>query len=239
MSFFCGFAVVYSGPMGSKSWVRARTYEQVESRVDTIRTAARRLLEHNRFDEISLVMIAKEASFTRSNLYRYFATRQEVFLDLLNHDLTAWVDRLGTWLTPGSLTIEEFAARWIDSLLEEPQMLGLLAILGTKLEAGSSVKALAEFKRQMTVIHRREIDTLMAAFPELTARKAHTLILFRSSLIVGAFPAMQPTPKQIEAMAEARIEFNPREYRDTMVAGVEVFTRSLMKTGADPRRESS
>ena len=195
--------------MGTSSWVRARTHDQIETRVEEIRSAARRLLERHRFDEISLVMIAEEASFTRSNIYRYFA--------------------------PGSLTTGEFAARWIDSLLEQPRMLGLLAILGTKLEAGSSVDALAEFKRQLTVIHRREISTLIAAFPEFTPRQAHTLILFRSSLIVGAFPAMQPTPKQIEAMAEVSIEFNPAEYRDMMVAGVEVFALSLLKTGDDAR----
>ena len=219
--------------MGTNEWVRARTRDQIESRIEEIRSAARRLLGSHRFDEISLVMIAKEASFTRSNIYRYFATREEVFLDLLKNDLTEWVDQLGSWLTPEAHTIAEFAARWIDSLLEHPQMLSLLAILGTKLEAGSSVKALAEFKRQMTVIHRREIHSLMGAFRELTLRQAHTLILFRSSLIVGAFPAMEPTPKQIEAMAEARIDFNPEEYRDMMVAGVEVFARSLMASDGE------
>lgn len=224
--------------MGRKNYIRARTHNQIEDRMHTIRSAARRLLEEHRFDEITLVMIAEEASFTRSNIYRYFATKEEVFLDLLKFDLTEWVDQLGSWLTPGALTIGAFAARWIDCLLEYPRMLGLLSILGTKLEADSSVTALAEFKRQLTVIHRKEIGTLIAAFPEFTPRQAHKLILFRSSLIVGAFPAMHPTPKQIKAMAEAGIEFNPTEYRDIMVAGIEVFARSLLETGDVARPES-
>lgn len=223
--------------MGTRSWIRARTRDQVESRIKEIRAAARRLFARHRYDEISLVMIAKEASFTRSNLYRYFATREEVFLDLLKDDLTEWVDRLTDWLVPGSMTMGEFAARWIDSLLENRRMLSLLAILGTTLEAGSSVEALTEFKRRMTTIHLKEIDRLVAAFPQLTPRQAHTLILFRSSLIVGAFPAMQPTPKQIEAMTAAKIDFDPTAYRDMMVAGVEVFLRSLAAT--EPETENS
>ena len=173
-------------------------------------------------------MIAKEASFTRSNIYRYYATKEEVFLDLLKEDLTEWVRVLRGWLDPGGLTVSEFAARWIDSLLEHRLMLRLLSILGTKLEAGSSVQALASFKRQMKVIHRSEIESLRAAFPELTVQGAHSLILLRSSLVVGAFPAMQPTQKQLDAMAEAEVAFEPEAYRDAMVGGVEAYLGSMI-----------
>jgi len=178
-----------------------------------------------------MVMIAAEADFTRSNLYRYFATREEVFLDILKEDLTEWVVGLDERLGERPRSIREFAERWIDSLLEHPQMLGLLAILSTTLESGSSVAALAAFKRRMATIHRREIAHIVGVFPALTPRAAHRLILLRSSLIVGAFPAMNPTPKQIKAMGEAGVATEPREYRDMMIASVASFMSSL---GAGP-----
>lgn len=229
MSFFIRSDALHFHRMGKDSWVRARTPDQIETRTREIRDATRRLLEDYRYEDISLVMIATESSFTRSNIYRYYATKEEVFLDILKEDLTEWVHNLRSWLDAGGMTVPEFAARWIDSLLEHRLMLRLLSVLGTTLEAGSSVDALAVFKRQISVIHRSEIQSLRSAFPALTVRNAHSLILLRSCLVVGAFPAMQPTQKQIDAMAISNVPFEPEAYRDTMVAGVEAYLESMIR----------
>lgn len=168
-------------------------------------------------------MIARAAGFTRSNIYRYFATREEVFLDILQADLTAWIAGLADWIAPGAHTVPAFVERWVDSLLEHPHMLGLLAVLGTKLEEGSSIEALAAFKRQSRENHLREIGHLTRAFPGLAQRDAHKAIQMRSALVVGAFPAIFPTQKQREAMDQAGIPFPGGDYRDAMVAAIESF----------------
>jgi len=59
-------------------WVRARSDEQIEQRINEIVDATARLYEENRFEDITFAMIAKEANFTRSNLYRYFQTKEEI-----------------------------------------------------------------------------------------------------------------------------------------------------------------
>ena len=61
------------------TWVRARNEEQIEQRISEIVDATARLYESHRFEEITFAMIAKEADFTRSNLYRYFATKEDIF----------------------------------------------------------------------------------------------------------------------------------------------------------------
>ena len=35
------------------------------------------------FEEITFVLIAKEAQFTRSNLYKYFNSKEEIFLEFI------------------------------------------------------------------------------------------------------------------------------------------------------------
>ncbi len=71
-------------------WVRARSDRQIEQRTGEIVGATARLYETHRFEEITFAMIAKEADFTRSNLYRYFETKEEIFLELLKHDIGVW-----------------------------------------------------------------------------------------------------------------------------------------------------
>ncbi len=218
--------------MDGDGWVRARTPDQIQTRVNAILEAARDLLEDHSFDEISLVLIAKQARFTRSNLYRYFATKEEVFLEILKEDLTDWVAALDDWFTSDTPGLDDFARGWIDSILKQSRMLGLLILLGTKLETGTSVEALTGFKKQMSVIHLREIRFVRRVFPTLSLRDAHLLILLRSSLIVGAYPAMYPTVKQIDAANRAGIHPEGQDYRAMMIGAIGSYLRTL--TAATP-----
>lgn len=52
-------------------WECARSEEQKEERVAGIIASTARLYKMHTFEEITFVLIAKEATFTRSNLYKY------------------------------------------------------------------------------------------------------------------------------------------------------------------------
>jgi TetR/AcrR family transcriptional regulator len=92
-----------------ETWVRARTPDQKERRIRQILSAAVRLLKSQSIDDITMGMIAEEAAFTRSNLYRYFTTREEVFLSILKEDLVAWVRALPEDLGSAALPAEGFS----------------------------------------------------------------------------------------------------------------------------------
>lgn len=71
-------------------WQRARTDEQKEQRIAEILDAAARLQAQLDFDKITLAAIAKEANFTRSNLYKYFRSKEEIFFEFLKYDVHLW-----------------------------------------------------------------------------------------------------------------------------------------------------
>lgn len=73
------------------SWQRARSVEQKAERVRAIEDSAARLFLDRPYHEISMGQIAELAGFTRPNLYRYFASKEEIFLSLLSRDLDAWI----------------------------------------------------------------------------------------------------------------------------------------------------
>jgi TetR/AcrR family transcriptional regulator len=209
------------------TWVRARTSSQIEQRTQQILHAAQRLIENHDFDEISMVMIAKEADFTRSNLYRYFTTREEVFLEILRQDLESWIDELPSVLGDVPLSAHDFSKKWINGFLSRTRMNDLLAILSTKLEAGASVTALQTFKTRLVELQRREVPIIQTVLPGLSRSATYRLTMLRGALVVGAYPAMNPTPKQMDAMSLADIPFSAEPYRQMMIDSVMAFLQSL------------
>ena len=76
----------------SRSWKRANDREQKEIRKREICDAALALNEASPFSEMTLADIARYASFTRSNLYKYYSCREDLFLFLLEKEFFAWID---------------------------------------------------------------------------------------------------------------------------------------------------
>ena len=90
-------------------WQRARSEEQKEHRISEIVDATARLYEKHSFEEISFTLIAKEAGFTRSNLYKYFSSKEEIFLTFLIQDTRIWrAELLKTCCTSKIDFVEKF-----------------------------------------------------------------------------------------------------------------------------------
>jgi AcrR family transcriptional regulator len=127
-------------------WQRARSDKQIEQREAAILQAAADLFETARFDEITLVMIGRKAEFTRSNLYRYFKTKEEIFLRLLEQDVKAWQQRVAMTLEKETVTPATFVDHWLPLMMENPRLLRLFDILSTVLEENASDDAIKRFK---------------------------------------------------------------------------------------------
>ena len=115
-------------------WQRARSEEQKEQRISEIVGAAARLYKTHSFEEISSSLIAKEAGFTRSNLYKYFSSKEEIFLAFLMQDMRLWsADLLKTCRRRKITSIEKFASVWVKIMVKHQRFLDLLSLLPTYL----------------------------------------------------------------------------------------------------------
>ncbi|MDA0181149.1 TetR family transcriptional regulator [Solirubrobacter phytolaccae] len=72
------------------SYQRARRPEQKEERREAILAAARALAEERRVRDVSLGDVAREVGLAKSNLLRYFESREEIFLTLLLREWESW-----------------------------------------------------------------------------------------------------------------------------------------------------
>ncbi|MFD7656052.1 TetR family transcriptional regulator [Actinosynnema sp. NPDC059797] len=77
---------------------RARRPEQVEQRRRAILGAARALLRERPLADISLRELSCRVGLAKSNVLRYFDSREAVFLEVLDAERGAWLDALETAL---------------------------------------------------------------------------------------------------------------------------------------------
>jgi AcrR family transcriptional regulator len=208
-------------------WVRARSDEQIEQRIREILNATARLYEEHRFEDITFAMIAKEADFTRSNLYRYFQTKEDIFLELMKYDIAAWrVDVLENF-TDRNISQNEVAESTLDLILKHERMVKLFTILFTLLEPNSSLQALTSFKRKINEEIGRVAQFLSTVFPFPSVEAAAEFLFTLSSLVIGSYPMMDLTPKQIEAMKAINMDTSPEFYKGRLLRATELLLQGF------------
>lgn len=210
------------------SWERARSDEQIEYRINEILEATAKLYKENRFEEITFVMIAKEAGFTRSNLYRYFKTKEDIFLKLLAKDINAWRKYLQENMPEKTLSPDEFAALWVQLMLAQPRLLQLFAILYTILEKNATLEALTDFKGSIHAELQTAVEMMVAYYPALTPEKAGEFLQASLSLSIGMYPLLDMTEKQIEAIQTVGMTHSAKGYQTIWVNSVAALLKDVL-----------
>jgi AcrR family transcriptional regulator len=77
--------------MTTTGFQRARSPEQQEQRRATILAAARDMLGRLPPAEVSLRELSRQVGLSKSNVVRYFPTREAVFLAVLTEDWDSWL----------------------------------------------------------------------------------------------------------------------------------------------------
>ena len=121
--------------------------ELTTARREEILAACRKLYETMSFKEITLKEIGQQTSFTRTSIYNYFETKEEIFLALFQREYELFARELdGLCLSRESLSPEELASELAHALERRPLMLKLLSMNLYDMEANSRMERLVEFK---------------------------------------------------------------------------------------------
>ena len=127
-------------PKGSEELTNARKAEIVD--------ACASLYEKMGFQEITIRDIGEKTSFTRTSIYNYFQTKEEIFLALLQREYEAWSADLDELSRSGS-----GAATFVDALAATLEkricMLKLTSMNLYDMEGNSRMENLISFKRPM------------------------------------------------------------------------------------------
>jgi AcrR family transcriptional regulator len=184
---------------------RARKPEEREIRREAILAAAAGLFDAEGAQGTGLNAIAARAGFTKSNVYRYFESREEVLLNLFLAELEQLcpdLERRFSGIAPGDL--DAIAAAIATAFIARPRLASLSAIVSTTLEQNISEQAVITLKRGMGTLLQRAATLLHARLPGSTPEDCAWLVAMVGTIVAGMWPAANPSPtaRRVLAMPE-------------------------------------
>jgi AcrR family transcriptional regulator len=192
----------------SLGFQRARRPEQIEARRTAILGTAREMLAERPVADISLRELSDRVGLAKSNVLRYFDSREAIFLEVLDACWIEWLDdverALGTPLdsTPGFAREERLAAVLADSLFARRLLCELISSMASVLERNISLEFARKFKRRAAANTQRLADLVSAQIPELTPTAVAHFAAGVFVLVAGMWPFANPTEPVATVAAE-------------------------------------
>ena len=178
------------------------------TRKDEIINACASLYETMGFRDITIRDIGNRTTFSRTSIYNYFQTKEEIFLALLQREHQAWADDLESIAKENeSLTAEEFADKVARSLEKRGYMLKLMCMNLYDMECSSRIENLVSFKLAYANTLKVLINCLEKFFPDMASDDIQKFIYAFFPFLFGVYPYTSTTEKQKEAMEIANIDY--------------------------------
>lgn len=187
-------------PKGSEELTAARKEEII--------TACAELYQTMSFKEITIKEIGNATTFTRTSIYNYFQTKEEIFLALLQREYELWVNRLRQIRAEHEkMTGEEFADALARSLEERKNLLKIMSMNHYDMEENSRLERLTEFKVAYGKSLAEVRNCLDQFFPKMTVQDKQDFIYSFFPFMFGIYPYTVVTEKQREAMTKAKVNY--------------------------------
>ena len=197
-------------------FIRARSPEQKEQRLDEIKGAVRRQFAERPYHEITLTTIAEELGWSRANLYKYVTTKEEIFLLLTADECDAYFEALLAALPEGAeLAPAEAADAWADVAAAHQEYFRLGDLLTTIVETNVTVERLMDFKRG----YYAHVDEMRERLPKVTGiapERVEPLLLAIYYHATGLVSSCWSNPLIAEALRRLEIERPETDFRAEM-----------------------
>jgi len=184
-----------------QAFVRARRPEHKQQRREAILAAARDLAAESGMRTVSLGSVATAVGLAKSNVVRYFGTREEIYLELAAEGWTAWGAEVAERLRDASGQDETVAAL-TETLAGRPLFCDLLSHTATTLEHNISVPAARAFKRVVLGVLGDLAGDVAHAHGGLTEREGFEVAAAATALAGTFYPIANPSPALAQLYAE-------------------------------------
>ena len=190
-------------------FTRARRPDEIAQRQEEIVSAAAALLDSEALDKISLNAIAREAGLAKSAVYRYFESREAIFLRILEQDWRQWLEQVEAALAPlaGSDDPAAVARALTSATVAQPRLCRLVSALSSVLEQNLSEDVVLGFKQESLTLATRMMEALHSALPSIPMNQWLDFANPAIALIAGLWPLSHPSETVRKVMA--RPEFAP------------------------------
>lgn len=195
--------------------------EIVDMRKEEIINACEKLYENNSFKDITIKSIGEETTFSRTSIYNYFQTKEEIFLALLKREYERWIDDLNEMYEKNSeMTKEVFADKLANTVAKRNNLLKLLSMNMYDMEENSRMEELIEFKRAYGNAIKMVRKCVNKFFGNMSDEEKEEFVFLFFPLMYGIYPYAEVTEKQMQAMDSADVPFKYLSIYDITYKGI-------------------
>jgi AcrR family transcriptional regulator len=214
---------------------RARSEEQREARRRAILGTAAAMLAEMPVAEVTLNELSRRVGLAKSNVLRYFESREAVLLELLDSAWQDWLGQLAEDL-PAAIRVgvdaavrgDQLAAALAASLASRPVLCDLISAQAAVLERNVSAQVAAQYKRSaianVAVLGRLAQQSVGELGDRDAGRFAAGAVLVAGAVWAHAQPsaAMLAAYEADPALAAMRLDFTTglREVLEVLIAGL-------------------
>lgn len=195
--------------------------ELTNARREEIISACEELYKTKGFKDVTIRDIGNITSFTRTSIYNYFQTKEEIFLAILKREYDLWTEDLNQRINAVDfMSNEEIADCLAWTLDKRQQLLKLLSMNHYDMEENSRMEALTDFK----VSYGKALQTVMALLgkfrSEMTVTERQGFVYAFFPFLFGVYPYTIVTDKQKESMREAGVDYTYQSVYELIYACV-------------------
>ena len=187
-------------PRGSEELANARKEEIVN--------ACAALYDTIGFRDMTIRDIAAKTTFTRTSIYNYFQTKEEIFLALLQREHELWIADLEAIVrSHETLSADGFADELSRTLEKRGCMLKLMSMNLYDMEGNSRIENLVAFKTVYAAAREAVAGCLKKFFPRMSDLDRQEFIYALFPFMFGVYPYTTASEKQKEAMELAHLDY--------------------------------
>jgi AcrR family transcriptional regulator len=197
---------------------RARSAEDKRKRTDDLLAAARQLAtERGGVRHVTLAAVTELAGLHPSAVRRYFASKEELLLELAEHEWDAWRDALLDHLADArNLSPQAIAEAIAATITSLPLFCDLLTHVPLSLEGEVDVERARRYKSNSFAAYDTIVEALTSAADQMTTPQTQDLIAAALGLTANLWQLSHPTATLAELYTQeprwghAALDFEPR-----------------------------
>ena len=222
--------------MNKQSFIRARSPEHKARRAEDILAAATFVLDRDGIDAVTLAAIAREAGVVKSNIYRYFESREEILFRLMvresEHLTKEGIKHLDALQRP--VNVADMARTMAEDFANRPRFCLLISQMAPILERNISVENLIEMKRQTAALLFQIAEAILRAAPEIGKVGAMKALHTSIYLIAGLWPMANPPEPVVKALETPDLAFMRLDFETSLREAIEALFEGAKLANMQP-----
>lgn len=192
----------------------------VDTRREEIIDACEKLYKEVGFKSVNIKLIGENISCSRTSIYNYFETKEEIFLALVEREFLIWNKDLKKFYEKDNkVTLDEFINNIVSSLSKRKILLKLISMNMYEMEENSSYESVKSYKTAYTEsvnLFKNCLIKLLNFNEEEATNKVFTFFPF----MIGIYPYSAVTKKQKKALTELDFKYNYYNIEDLIKMGL-------------------